>query len=79
MKKRRLSEVPQTLATNPERQHHLMEGTMPVKKNTSNAKKANKVAGKRHAKLIAPKGEKISSMAIMKLLDKTHPILISHC
>lgn len=35
---------------------------MPVKKNTSNAKKANKVAGKRHAKLVAPKGQKVASM-----------------
>jgi hypothetical protein len=35
---------------------------MPVKKNASPAKKSKNVAGKRHAKLVAPKGEKMSSM-----------------
>jgi hypothetical protein len=35
---------------------------MPVKKNLSSAKKPNKVAVKRHEKLVAPKGEKVSSM-----------------
>jgi hypothetical protein len=42
---------------------------MPVKKNSS---KANKVAGKRHAKLIAPRGEKVSSM---KTVDVSSPKL----
>jgi type VI protein secretion system component Hcp len=35
---------------------------MPVKKNSSNAKKSKNVAGKRHAKVTVPKGEKVSSM-----------------
>jgi hypothetical protein len=49
---------------------------MPVKKNASNAKKTNKVAGKRHAKLTAPKGEKVSSMkSITRPIDVSSPIL----
>jgi type VI protein secretion system component Hcp len=53
---------------------------MPVKKNSSNAKKANKVAVKRHAKLVAPKGEKVSSMKgssfqITKPIDVASPKL----
>ena len=35
---------------------------MPVKKSSSNAKKSKNVAGKRPAKLIAPKGQKVTSM-----------------
>jgi hypothetical protein len=35
---------------------------MTIKKDSSNAKKTNKVAGKRHAKITVPKGEKVSSM-----------------
>ena len=37
---------------------------MATKKNLSNAKKAKNLAGKPHAKLSAPKGEKISSMKV---------------
>jgi type VI protein secretion system component Hcp len=53
---------------------------MPVKKNPSNAKKAKNVAGKRHAKLTVPKGEKVASMkgsdfSITKHIDKSSPIL----
>jgi type VI protein secretion system component Hcp len=44
---------------------------MPVKKNSSNAKKSKNVAGKRHAKVTVPKGEKVSSMKDMSF---THPI-----
>jgi hypothetical protein len=44
---------------------------MPVKKNSSNAKNS-KNGGRRHAKLIAPKGEKVSSM---KVLDASTPKL----
>jgi type VI protein secretion system component Hcp len=45
---------------------------MPVKKNSSNAKKST-TAGKRQAKLTVPKGkgEKVSSMKDMSF---THPI-----
>jgi type VI protein secretion system component Hcp len=46
---------------------------MPVKKNSSKAKKANKIAGKRHQKLTVPKGEKVSSMKVADL-HFTHPI-----
>jgi type VI protein secretion system component Hcp len=35
---------------------------MPTKENLSSAKKSKNVAGKRHAKVIVPKGEKVSSM-----------------
>ena len=35
---------------------------MAIKKNSSNAKNSKNVTGKRHAKLVAPKGEKVSSM-----------------
>jgi hypothetical protein len=35
---------------------------MAIKKSVSNVRKAKNVAGKRHAKLVAPKGEKVSSM-----------------
>jgi hypothetical protein len=48
---------------------------MAVKKNSSNAKKSTN-AGKRHAKIIAPKGEKVSSM---KLVDASSPILFDKC
>jgi type VI protein secretion system component Hcp len=46
---------------------------MPVKKNLSSAKKANKVAGKRHQKVAVPKGEKVSSMKAADF-HFTHPI-----
>jgi type VI protein secretion system component Hcp len=46
---------------------------MPVKKNSSNAKKSKNVAGKRHAKLTVPKGEKVSSMKTADF-HFTHPI-----
>lgn len=47
---------------------------MPVKKNSSNAKKPKNVAGKRHAKLTVPKkGEKVSSMKAADF-HFTHPI-----
>jgi type VI protein secretion system component Hcp len=54
---------------------------MPVKKNSSNAKKSKNVpAGKRHQKLTMPKGEKVSSMkgtdfSITKHIDKGSPVL----
>jgi len=35
---------------------------MAIKKNSSNAKKSKNVAGKRPAKLVAPKGQKVTSM-----------------
>jgi hypothetical protein len=43
---------------------------MPVKKNSSSAKKTTN-AVKRHAKLVAPKGEKVSSM---KTVDASSPV-----
>ena len=56
------------------------ESAMPIKKNSSNAKKSKNVAGKRHAKLVAPKGEKVSSMKgssfqITKPIDVASPKL----
>jgi hypothetical protein len=48
---------------------------MPTKKNLSNTKNQNKLAGKRHAKLVAPQGEKVSSM---KMVDVTSPILLKN-
>jgi hypothetical protein len=53
--------------------------TMAVKKSSSDAKKSKNV-GKRHAKLIAPKGQKVTSMKghdfhMVKLVDKASPVL----
>jgi len=39
---------------------------MPVKKNSSSAKKSTN-AMKRHAKLVAPKGQKVTSMKIFQV------------
>jgi hypothetical protein len=52
---------------------------MTIKKNSSNAKKSKKVAGKRHAKFTVPTGENVSSMklglSIIKHMDKASPVL----
>jgi hypothetical protein len=50
---------------------------MTIKRDSSKAKQSKNVpAGKRHGKLIAPKGEKISSM---KTVDASSPILFDKC
>jgi type VI protein secretion system component Hcp len=52
--------------------------TMAIKKNSSNAKKPNKVAAKSRAKLVAPKGQKVTSMKDMSFtrpVDKGSPVL----
>jgi type VI protein secretion system component Hcp len=51
---------------------------MPVKKNSSNAKKSTN-AVKRHAKFTVPTGEKVSSMAVIKTVDKSSPKLFNLC
>jgi hypothetical protein len=48
---------------------------MAIKKNSSNVKKST-TSGKRHAKLIVPKGEKVSSM---KTVDVSSPVLFKNC